>query len=166
MGHEDIHLAANQLGRQLRESSVLPLRPAVLNDDGFPLHIAEVPKALPECLELRRVAGRGGSPEEAYAGNCCLLRPGHERRGEEGEANQECPRSTGHLVDRQPHPTPARRAGIRGPPCSSPQCSAPRPAALTGSTTGATWPSRSGMVSVQISWPAHEQAAGSASLSP
>src|SRR5262249_10969323 len=96
-------------------------------------------EALPEALDRLRI----GAPlvDHAHAIDASWLSLDSERRGEEGDADQECPRSTGHGVDRQPHPTPARRAGIRGPPCSSPRCSAPRSAASTGWTTGATWPS-------------------------
>ena len=61
--HNHVHLEPDQLGRQVGEPLVLPLRIAVLNDEVLALDIAEVAQTLPEGLQ-RWIGIRGGEGQD------------------------------------------------------------------------------------------------------
>src|SRR5262249_16111551 len=52
IGHDDIHLETDQLGREVRESLVLPFCPAVLQDEGLAFAIAEREHPLQESPHI------------------------------------------------------------------------------------------------------------------
>src|SRR5262249_56358851 len=58
-GHNPVDGEPDQLGRQVREPFILPLRPTVFNDEVLAFDIAEVAQPLPEGID-RRVVIRAG----------------------------------------------------------------------------------------------------------
>src|SRR6266446_8409672 len=54
-GHDDVHVEPNEVGREIRESLILPLRASLLERNALSFHVAEIAKAQPERLPRRRV---------------------------------------------------------------------------------------------------------------
>ena len=71
---DDVHLKAHQLGCERRQTIEFSLRRSILNDDVFPLHVAELAQTLPERSMRRCVSGRRGATRnpirEIFVG-CC-----------------------------------------------------------------------------------------------
>ena len=90
MGHDDVNLEANQLGRQIGEPIALPLRPSVLNDNVLALHVAEVTQARPQCIYPARETGSGlGTQEPNPRDLRRLLRIDGERRYENAQGEDD-----------------------------------------------------------------------------
>jgi hypothetical protein len=80
VGDNHVHVGTNELGRQFRQARDLAQRPAVLDDYGGTLDVAEIGKALSESTELVRKPCCGRGPEEADPGDPVgLLRARRER---------------------------------------------------------------------------------------
>src|SRR5262249_61044584 len=89
-GGYDVHLEADQLGREVGEPLVLPLRPSVLHDDVLALDIAQVAQPLLEGLAICTANKRGARTEPAdpvYLSR--RRRLGGERRHEEAEGGDD-----------------------------------------------------------------------------
>jgi hypothetical protein len=100
MGEDDVDLEPDQLSREIGESIVSPLCPSVLDGDVLPFDPAEGAKPLPECLQLARVPGGGGGPQEPDPGNLDRLLRDGKRRGEEasGQDDREDPPQSSHAA--------------------------------------------------------------------
>src|SRR6266545_2751073 len=87
---DDVYLQADQLGRELRESLVLSLRPSVLNSDVPIFYVAKLSQPLAEgVLESRSSRGRA-SGEITYPGHFRgLLCLASKRRSEEDESDND-----------------------------------------------------------------------------
>src|SRR5215469_10155080 len=78
--HDDIRLDANQLGRQICEAIVVPLRPSILDGDVLALDVAEFTELLTECVEDLALQGwRGGAEVTDPRSHSRLLRARRER---------------------------------------------------------------------------------------
>jgi hypothetical protein len=51
--HDDVRLETDQLSREDWESLLVPLRPAVGDDEILPLHVPELTEAFTECRDMR-----------------------------------------------------------------------------------------------------------------
>src|SRR5207302_895825 len=68
--HEHIHLEPDELGYEVGEPFGLFLCPAVLDDDGASLAIAEFTQSLPEGIEEGAARIGGGPIDEPDTGDC------------------------------------------------------------------------------------------------
>ena len=69
---DNIYLETHQLGRKLGQSIEFSLRISVLNDNVFPLHVAEFPQTLSECLGAGRLEeGTRRYPIRGTFFGCC-----------------------------------------------------------------------------------------------
>src|SRR6185295_11051592 len=78
------HVESNEVGRETWEPFVSSLGPSVLDADISPLVVAELAKALAERFD-EGIGRRAGAKDADAGGLPRLLRPGGERRGEEGQ---------------------------------------------------------------------------------
>src|SRR5437667_4539953 len=99
MNQQEVRFESDQFRREVGKAIISSLGPSVLDDDILSLHIAEVTKPAPECFELRRVAGRGGGPQEPYAGNFPrLLRFNWKAKGQEHSAKRKTKEFSSHQL--------------------------------------------------------------------
>src|SRR6266849_1170887 len=87
-GHDDVHVEPNELGREVRQPLVSPLRVSLLECNALSFHVAEIAQAYPERLPRRRVGGEQPDPWDRRR----RLRPGGERysKDTQSKAAQEC----------------------------------------------------------------------------
>src|ERR1700674_2580288 len=91
---DDINLKTDQIGDELREAIVSPLRISVLNDDSFSLNPSEVTEPLQEGLVPERCIGGREGRQQSYPGDFRrLLRARDERprRRHAAEQRDELP---------------------------------------------------------------------------
>ena len=98
--HNHLHLESNQLGRQVREPLVPPLRPAPLNNEVLTLDIAEIAQPLPEGLHRwTRLGGRkpGLSRPIRYTFvSCCAAAATGTTEDTQGKYDGEADRGAPH----------------------------------------------------------------------
>src|SRR5262249_44251442 len=96
--HDDIRLEANQLGCQICEAIVVPLRPSILDGDVLALNMAEFTELLTECVEDLALQGWCGVAEVTDPrSHSRLLRTRRERPhySRTAECSQQFPPSDG-----------------------------------------------------------------------
>src|SRR5262249_22989404 len=92
--HNHIHLEPDQLGREVGEPLLTPLRRAVLNDEVLALDIPEVAQFLPEGLQVglgSRETGTGIEPTNPGDFPCWLRRGGKDHGEETQSQGDETP---------------------------------------------------------------------------
>jgi hypothetical protein len=79
--NDNVYLETHQLGRERGEAIEFSLCISILNDNVFPLHVAELPQTLPERLGASHDRRSGGTKYASYAENFrWLLRVGQMER--------------------------------------------------------------------------------------
>ena len=89
MGHDDINVGANQLGRQFGKPRVIPLRPAILNDNVFAFRVTKIAQTKPKSIELLSETGRRRSAQKPNPGDLDRLLRERWKRCREG-ARTKC----------------------------------------------------------------------------
>jgi len=84
----NVDVESDQLCRERRETIGFSLRPALMEGDVPPLHVAQIRQALPKCLTETGDIGRRIAPQNADAGNLTgLLSIGDEREEQQKHKN-------------------------------------------------------------------------------
>jgi hypothetical protein len=75
MGHDHVHVGANELSRQFGKPLVISFRPAVRDDDVAAFDIAKVTQTRAESLDLACISGRRRTSQEPDLRDLAALLP-------------------------------------------------------------------------------------------
>jgi hypothetical protein len=101
IGHQDVHLAADEIRRQPSEAIEVPFRPSDLQEDALAFNIAKVAQPLPECFkapELWFVSLTAVVQETDLRDLRAWLRLDEQRRHEEAQHQQSEERAHLHRI--------------------------------------------------------------------